>query len=182
MLKCRPSPVCRDTYTLTLTHTCSHDWTSHSPNQFHSQASCQAAMLSKYYHNACVSVSMQLMNGWQRVRLRDTETERLPTHCYCGWTPPPPPPSVSPSLWLTLPPLQKRASEVSTAKKKKKTLQQGYLCIWRLLLHHMPGGVAKAEHLHKTKHRKRTITFNPYSSRILCMCKQCEVVRGKDIF
>lgn len=25
------------------------------PNQFHSQASCQAAMLDKYYANACVS-------------------------------------------------------------------------------------------------------------------------------
>lgn len=49
---------------------------SHSPNQFHSQASCQAAMLSKYYHNVCVSLNMQLMNGWHPVKLRDTETNK----------------------------------------------------------------------------------------------------------
>lgn len=50
------------------TQTCSRNRPSHSPNQFHSQASCQAAMLSKYYHNACVSLNVQLMNGWHPVK------------------------------------------------------------------------------------------------------------------
>lgn len=70
------------------TQTCSRSRPCHSPNQFCSQASCQAAMLSKYYHNACVSVNMQLMNGWHPVKLRDTETEKLSMYCYCAWTPP----------------------------------------------------------------------------------------------
>lgn len=104
MLKCRHSVVCIITYILvhTNTHihphthtyirpytqTCSRNRPSHSSNQFHFQASCQAAMLSKYYHNASVTVNMQLMNGWHPVKLRDTETEKLPTHCYCALTPP----------------------------------------------------------------------------------------------
>lgn len=149
MLKCRHSLVCTDTYVLTRTttrthtQTCSHDRPSHSPNQFHSQASCQAAMLSKYIHNACVSVNVQLMNGWHPVKLRDTETDKLPTHCYCALTRPKPPlhlhatslTSNSCSLHLCdflslalslqrplfpflLPP--REGSEVSTAKKKKE--------------------------------------------------------------
>lgn len=62
MLKCRHSLVCTDTHALTRatarkhshthTQTCSRNRPCHSPNQFSSQASCQAAMLSKYYHNA----------------------------------------------------------------------------------------------------------------------------------
>lgn len=81
--------ACDRTHThIQYTQTCSHNRPCHSLNQYCSQASCQAAMLSKYYHNACVSVNMQLMNGWHPVKLRDTETEKLSMYCYCAWTPP----------------------------------------------------------------------------------------------
>lgn len=64
-------------------------------------------MLSKYYYDACMSVNMQLMNGWHPVKPRDAETKKLPTHCFCVWTLPPCPHQpthasrfLSPSLWL----------------------------------------------------------------------------------
>lgn len=53
------------------TQTCGHNRPSHSPNQFHSQASHQAAMSSKYYHNACVIE--YAANEWM-TSSEDTET------------------------------------------------------------------------------------------------------------
>lgn len=45
-------------------------------NQFHSLARCQVAMLSKYYHNSCVSeYAANEWMTWHPVKLRDTETE-----------------------------------------------------------------------------------------------------------
>lgn len=143
-------------HTHTHTQTCSHDRPSHSPNQFHSQASCQAAMLSKYIHNACVSVNVQLMNGWHPVKLRDTETDKLPTHCYCALTRPKPPlhlhatslTSNSCSLHLCdflslalrfrghffLFSYRREKARRSAQQRRRKngcTLQLGYLWIWR---------------------------------------------------
>jgi len=170
-------PTHKRKHTDTYTQTCSHNKQSHSPNQFHSQASCQAAMLTKYYHNAFMSLNMQLMNGWQPVKtVKQKNCPLTVTVLDCLLYLPVSHTSVSLCLYVfehfSPSPSSSGArmlgGQHSREEERISALQMGYLWIWRFTSSH--GCLCQVEHRHKARTMERIfqLYFNPKSSRTLC--------------